>query len=227
MACGADGSQQVRVEGHLLPRPGVPGGGRAALPPIRLSVFTANGDTELWERELLRTKEDVLHQMLVYAYRQRERVADPHVLQEVAAALRTLTRQPLLPETQMLLAVGRRWQARLRPGGISADSLAIRAVFDGPAVADVGPSGVSSKRTSDLRRRRVQPRPNAVGQGHGNLGSQFPPIFPCGCQESVVGGLLVAAIAAESLPISVQDCGRPRRHFPDLDALRKPVLGDR
>ncbi len=98
-------AEKVRIEGYIPSRLGISHGVMTPSPPVVLSVFIAERDSELLEKKDIRTREDVMHQVVFHAYRQAHRFTDPKLIEHLADGLKPLARQKLHPETHLLMAL--------------------------------------------------------------------------------------------------------------------------
>jgi hypothetical protein len=98
-------SHKVRIEGYLPSRRGISHGVKAPSKPVVLSVFIAGQAEHFLKKEELRTKEDVLHQVIYQAYRQAHEFTDPKLIEVLAESLKPLAKQKMHPETHLLMAL--------------------------------------------------------------------------------------------------------------------------
>jgi hypothetical protein len=97
-------SGRVRIEGYL-PQSASPSAGRRGSLPVRLAVFLSPSGKQLISRREVRTKLDVLHQVVRRSYEDAIHYADARLIDGLIEGLWPLARQPLLPESRMLLAM--------------------------------------------------------------------------------------------------------------------------
>ena len=91
----------LRVEGRV-PQAAQPGHNRC---PIVLTAFICKKGRHLLEKTKVHSKLDALHEVVRRAYEDAQGYSDPDLILELAAGLRSLGRQDLLPETWLLLAL--------------------------------------------------------------------------------------------------------------------------
>lgn len=98
-------AEKVRIEGYIPSRLNISHGAKTPSLPLVLSVFIAEPDNKLLEKKDIRTREDVLHQVVFQAYQQAHRFTDPKLIEYMADGLKPLARQKLYPETHLLMAL--------------------------------------------------------------------------------------------------------------------------
>jgi len=98
-------TEKVRTEGFIPARPGVSHSAKASSLPVVLSVFIAEQEDGVLNKKNIRTREDIVHQIVFQAYQQAHRFTDPKLIEYLAEGLKPLTRQKLHPETHLLIAL--------------------------------------------------------------------------------------------------------------------------
>jgi hypothetical protein len=97
-------AKKVRIQGYIPARPSVSRRSKPFSLSIVLSVFIAKEDG-LLHKNNIRTREDVVHQMVFQSYQQAHRFTDPKLIEYLAEGLKPLARQKLHPETHLLMAL--------------------------------------------------------------------------------------------------------------------------
>jgi hypothetical protein len=98
-------TEKVRIEGFIPARTGISRSLKPFSLPIVLSVFIAEQEDGVLNKKNIRTREDIVHQIVFQAYQQAHRFTDPKLIEYLAEGLKPLTRQKLHPETHLLMAL--------------------------------------------------------------------------------------------------------------------------
>ena len=98
-------SGKVRVDGRLPELSDDSQGRGAATTPLTLSIFLCQKGQGLLAPREVHTKLDGLHEVVRRTYEELQGYTNPDLILELAKGLRPLTRQELLPETRLLLAL--------------------------------------------------------------------------------------------------------------------------
>ncbi len=96
---------KVRVDGYADARVKIDRPSRRTRNPLRLAVYWCEQGTSLLDPGEINTMAEGLHDAVRHAYRQIQNLRNSQVIQQMARSLGRLSREGLLPETQLLLAL--------------------------------------------------------------------------------------------------------------------------
>jgi hypothetical protein len=98
-------SEKVRIEGYIPARPSIAQNLKPFSLLVVLSVFITENNDGLLQKKSIRTREDIVHQIVFQAYQQAHCFTEPKLIEYMAEGLKPLARQKLHPETHLLMAL--------------------------------------------------------------------------------------------------------------------------
>ena len=98
-------SGKIRVEGYFPANPPPPHPVAHGHLPVALMVYLADSGHSILDLRDSQDKLNALHELAIQAYHKAQTFADPRVLLDYAASLEPLSREDLLPETRLVLAL--------------------------------------------------------------------------------------------------------------------------
>ena len=98
-------SGKVHIDGRVSKYAHSPRDRGPSTSPLTLSIFLCKKGKGLLRKRKVDTKLDALHEVVRRTYKEVQNYEDTNLILELVEGLRPLTRQELLPETQLLLAL--------------------------------------------------------------------------------------------------------------------------
>ncbi|MDY0168739.1 MAG: HIRAN domain-containing protein [Thermoguttaceae bacterium] len=94
--------EKIAVEGYV-PCPAERDASRTI--PLRLAVFATPAGLDALQKPAIESRQEVCHGLAWWAYEQTRRIRDPELIRDLTRRVRSAMREPLLPETHLLLAL--------------------------------------------------------------------------------------------------------------------------
>jgi hypothetical protein len=98
-------AELIRAEGRIPARSGTARSLKAPSHPLLISLFRISADENLWDLKEIKSREDVLHQLVYQAYQIATGYRESILIEYLTDGLRPLERQELHPQTHLLMAL--------------------------------------------------------------------------------------------------------------------------